>query len=121
MAGPWRPPGYRRDLASGPGENTAQAMKSVVADLSRYDWQGDQPLQRPFAQTIIYELHVGGFTRHPNSGVPPEKRGNFSGLMEKIPYLKNLWAQTAERHASGNIRYGDIGNFLREWIKAHFS
>ena len=65
------PPGYRRDLASGPGENTAQAMKSVVADLSRYDWEGDQPLQRPFAQTIIYELHVGGFTKHPSSGSPP--------------------------------------------------
>jgi isoamylase len=90
------PPGYRRDLASGPGENTAQAMKSVVADFSRYDWEGDQPLQHPFAQTIIYELHVGGFTRHPSSGVPPEKRGTFAGLMEKIPYLADLGVTAVE-------------------------
>ena len=90
------PPGYRRDLASGPGENTAQAMKSVVADLGRYDWEGDQPLQRPFAQTIIYELHVGGFTRHHSSGVAPEKRGTFTGLMEKIPYLKDLGVTAVE-------------------------
>lgn len=90
------PPGYRRDLASGPEENSAQAMKSVVADLSRYDWEGDQTLQRPFAQTIIYELHVGGFTRHYSSEVAPEKRGTFTGLMEKIPYLKDLGVTAVE-------------------------
>jgi glycogen operon protein len=90
------PPGYSRDLASGPLENSATAMKSVVADLSRYDWEGDQPLQRPFAQTIIYELHVGGFTRHPSSGVPPDKRGTFAGLIEKIPYLTDLGVTAVE-------------------------
>ncbi|MBM4285982.1 MAG: glycogen debranching protein GlgX [Deltaproteobacteria bacterium] len=90
------PPGYRRDLAGRPGENTASAMKSVVADLSRYDWEGDEPLRRPFAQTIIYELHVGGFTRHPSSGVAPEKRGAFAGLMEKIPYLTDLGVTAVE-------------------------
>ena len=47
------PPGYSRDLASRPGENTARAMKSVVADLSRYDWEEDQPLKRPFAQPLF--------------------------------------------------------------------
>ena len=45
------------------------ALKSVVADPSSYDWEGDAPLGRPFAKTIIYEMHVGGFTRHPSSGV----------------------------------------------------
>ena len=90
------PPGYSRALASGPGENTASAMKSVVADLSRYDWEGDQPVQRPFAQTIIYELHVGGFTKHPSSGIAPEKRGTFAGLMEKIPYLTDLGITAVE-------------------------
>ena len=44
------------------------AMKSVVADPGRYDWEGDQPLRRPFAETMIYELHVRGFTRHPSVG-----------------------------------------------------
>ena len=43
-------------------------MKSVVADPRRYDWEGDAPLRRPYAETVIYELHVRGFTRHPSSG-----------------------------------------------------
>ena len=65
-------------------------MKSVVADPGRYDWEGDLPLRRPFAETVIYELHVRGFTRHPSSGVAPAKRGTYAGLIEKIPYLKDL-------------------------------
>ncbi len=51
---------YDRMAASIPGGNAAVAMKSVVADPSRYDWEGDLPLRRPFAQTVIYELHVRG-------------------------------------------------------------
>ncbi len=89
-------PGYSRELASQPGSNTASAMKSVVADLSHYDWEGDQPLQRPFSQTIIYEMHVGGFTKHPSSGVAPEKRGTFAGFIEKIPYLTDLGVTAVE-------------------------
>ncbi|NEX21692.1 glycogen debranching protein GlgX [Thiorhodococcus mannitoliphagus] len=53
-----------------------------------YDWEGDQPLRLPTEQSIIYELHVGGFTRHPSSGV--RHPGTFDGLVEKIPYLKEL-------------------------------
>ena len=79
-----------------PGDNTAQAMKSVVVDTSRYDWEGDAPLRRPFDQTIIYEMHVRGFTRHPNSGVPPELRGTYAGLIEKIPYLQDLGITAVE-------------------------
>ena len=59
----------RRDAARGPGDNAATAMKSVVVDPAAYDWEGDAPLRRPSARTIIYEMHVRGFTRHPNSGV----------------------------------------------------
>ncbi|KAF0182857.1 MAG: glycogen operon protein GlgX [Nitrospirae bacterium] len=81
---------YDRSAAYRPGDNTPVAMKSVVADLSAYDWEGDVPLRRPFAKTIIYEMHVGGFTKSPNSGVAPEKRGTFAGLVEKIPYLRDL-------------------------------
>ena len=44
-------------------------MKSVVVDLGDYDWEGDAPLGRSFADTVIYEAHVRGFTAHPNSGV----------------------------------------------------
>jgi glycogen operon protein len=90
------PEGYDRKAARRPGDNAAVAMKSVVADPGRYDWEGDQPLRRPFAETIIYELHVRGFTRHPSSGVGAAKRGTYAGLIEKIPYLKDLGVTAAE-------------------------
>jgi len=41
-------------------------------------------------------MHVGGFTKNPNSGVSPEKRGTFAGLIEKIPYLKELGITAVE-------------------------
>ncbi|MHC5916292.1 MAG: hypothetical protein ACYTXE_36145, partial [Nostoc sp.] len=50
-----------------------------------YDWEGDLPLRTPYATTVIYELHVDGFTRHPSSGISHEKRGKYAGLIEKIP------------------------------------
>lgn len=90
------PDGYSRDAARGVGDNAATAMKSVVVDPRDYDWEGDIPLKRPFARTVIYEMHVGGFTRNPNSGVSPEKRGTFAGLMEKVPYLKELGVTAVE-------------------------
>ena len=71
-------------------------MKSVVADPSGYDWEGDSPLMRPFAQTVVYEMHVGGFTKHPSSGVAPEVRGTYAGLIEKIPYLQDLGVTAVE-------------------------
>src|SRR5215468_43342 len=69
------PDAYDRQAAARPGDNAASAMKSVVADPSRYDWEGDRPLRRPLVETVIYELHVKGFTRHPSSGVTEDKRG----------------------------------------------
>ena len=90
------PEGYSRSAATGVGENTATAMKSVVCDPGDYDWEGDAPLKVPFARSVIYEMHVGGFTRHPNSGVCPEKRGTYAGLVEKIPYLKDLGITAVE-------------------------
>ena len=90
------PDGYDRRTASRPGDNTAQAIKSLVADPQRYDWEGDRPLQRPFARTVIYEMHVGGFTRHESSGVPAARRGTYAGLIEKIPYLQDLGITAVE-------------------------
>ena len=77
-------------LRRGPGQTVAVAMKSVVADPDRYDWEGDRRLERPFAETVIYELHVGDFTRHRSSGVATEKRGTYAGLIEHLSYLKDL-------------------------------
>jgi len=90
------PEGYSRVQASEPGENTASAMKSVVADPHAYDWEGDAPLKRSFSGTVIYEMHVGGFTRNPNSGVVGEKRGTYAGLISKIPYLQELGITAVE-------------------------
>jgi len=90
------PDGYCRTDACGVGENFASAMKSVVMETRAYDWEGDIPLKRPFSQTVIYEMHVGGFTRNPNSGIAAEKRGTFAGLIEKIPYLKDLGITAVE-------------------------
>jgi glycogen operon protein len=89
------PPGYSREAARKAGDNAAVAMKSVVVDLRAYDWEGDAPLHRPAARTIVYELHVRGFTRHPSSGVA-ETRGTYAGLTEKIPYLQNLGVTAVE-------------------------
>ncbi|NVN89670.1 MAG: glycogen debranching protein GlgX [Desulfuromonadales bacterium] len=90
------PAGYDRSAACVPGDNLALAMKSVVADPRGYDWEGDTPLKRPYSQTIIYEMHVAGFTKHPSSGVAVEKRGTYAGLIEKIPYLQDLGITAVE-------------------------
>ena len=71
-----RPQHRCRAGAKGRGDNTATALRSMVVDPGAYDWEGDAPPARPFAKTIIYEMHVGGFTRHPTpqshpSGVAP--------------------------------------------------
>jgi glycogen operon protein len=83
------PSNYSRDAAAEPGDNAATAIKSVVADLAAYDWEGDVPLRRSSARTIIYEMHVRGFTQHSSSGVPEPRRGTYAGLIDKIPYLRN--------------------------------
>ena len=90
------PKNYSRDAAQMRGDNAAMAIKSVVTDTHTYDWEGDTPLNKPSAQTIVYEMHVRGFTRDPSSGVAAQKRGTFAGLVEKIPYLKELGITAVE-------------------------
>ena len=90
------PRNYSREAARLEGDNTASAMKSVVTDLHGYDWEGDMPLKRPWSRTIIYEMHVRGFTAHLSSGVAEAKRGTYAGLIEKIPYLQQLGITAVE-------------------------
>ena len=90
------PKSYNRDAAAMDGDSGLTAMKSVVVDPGRYDWEGDTPLNRPSARTIIYEMHVRGFTVHPSSGVSEKKRGMYAGLIEKIPYLQQLGITAVE-------------------------
>jgi isoamylase len=63
------------------------SMRSMVMEDS-YDWEGDRPLNHAEENMIIYEVHVGGFTRHVSANV--SHPGTFSGIIEKIPYLKGL-------------------------------
>jgi glycogen operon protein len=90
------PKNYGREAARREGDNAATAMKSVVVDPGAYDWEGDVPLRLPSARTIIYEMHVRGFTRHPSSCVGEKKRGTYAGLIEKIPYLRQLGISAVE-------------------------
>jgi glycogen operon protein len=87
---------YSRAAACRPGDNASTSMKSVVADLSLFDWEDDKPINRLFRDTVIYEMHVAGFTRHPSSGVGPANRGTYLGVIEKIPYLQTLGITAVE-------------------------
>jgi len=87
---------YDRERARHPGDNCAQAIKSVVVDPAGYDWEGDRPLYHPFRRSVIYELHVGGFTKSNSSGLSENLRGTYRGLIEKIPYLQSLGITAVE-------------------------
>ena len=90
------PSKYSREDACEPSDNCKTAMKSVVIDNSTYDWEGDTHPKHKFTTTVIYEMHVKGFTQNPNSGVPAKKRGTYAGLIEKIPYLQELGITAVE-------------------------
>ncbi len=90
------PKQYSREAARSEGDNTATAMKSVVTDPRAYDWEGDAPLKQSWTRTIIYEMHVRGFTAHPSSGLVEWKRGTYAGVIEKIPYLQQLGITAVE-------------------------
>jgi isoamylase len=90
------PRSYSRKAAQSAGDNAATTMRSVVVDPSAYDWEGDAPVRRPSARTIVYEMHVRGFTRDPSSGVSEKTRGTFAGLIDKISYLRDLGITAVE-------------------------
>ncbi|MFL5962131.1 MAG: glycogen debranching protein [Gaiellaceae bacterium] len=126
---------WRRDAAVGPGDNAACSLRAEVVDGPSYDWQGDTPLRRPLADTVVYELHVGGFTASPTSGVA--RPWTFAGLQEKIPYLVDLgvtavellpvfqfdpsvgdyWGYNPIAHFAPHDRYGTPDE-LRDLVKA---
>lgn len=91
-----RPSRVSRAAARSAGDNAAMALKSVLADGDVYDWEDDRPPHVPYAKTVIYELHVGNFTRHPNSRIRDGRRGTFAGLIEKLPYLNDLGVTALE-------------------------
>jgi isoamylase len=90
------PKNYSRDALLDERESPAAAMKSVIVDCRAYDWEADVPLKRPNSRTVIYEMHVRGFTQHPNSGIEGGLRGTYAGVIQKIPYLQSLGITAVE-------------------------
>ncbi len=68
-------------------------LLSPVAE-PEFDWQGDRPLHIPYEDCIVYRAHVRGLTKHASSGT--EHRGTFRGVVDKIPYFKELGITTLE-------------------------
>jgi isoamylase len=87
------PSSERSDLSFSTVDSAATTPKCVFM-YRHFDWEGDTPLRHHASDTVIYEAHVRGFTMHPSSGVVCP--GTFRGLVEKIPYLKNLGVTAVE-------------------------
>ena len=89
-------PGYDRQAAAQPGPTDGRAPLGVLPQSQApFDWGNDQR-PRHSHDTVVYEMHVRGFTAHPNSGVHPDHRGTFLGIIDKIPYLQELGVTAVE-------------------------
>ncbi|MCP5159054.1 MAG: glycogen debranching protein GlgX [Gammaproteobacteria bacterium] len=85
---PWNQPDD--DLAFSESDSAPLMPKAVVID-PHFDWEGDELLRTPWHETVIYEMHVRGFTRlHPE--IPPELRGTYAGLAHPaaIAHLRSI-------------------------------
>ena len=91
---------FAYDMSAGKGDMVADLRdstqvipKGIVVD-DRFDWEGDAPPQIEFEKLVIYEAHLKGLTAHPSSGVAHP--GTYLGVVEKIPYLKDLGINAVE-------------------------
>ncbi len=89
------PPGFSRDASRGAGSNAGKAPLAQMPQSDPFDW-GDDRRPRHTFDTVIYEMHVRGFTRGANSGVSPQACGTYAGVIEKIPYLQELGVTAVE-------------------------
>ena len=87
---------YDRVLATGPSPNAHACLKAVVCERDLFDFQAHPRPRHSWQRTVIYELHVGGFTRREDAGVAAANRGTYLGLIEKLPYLKELGITAVE-------------------------
>ncbi|NLT56330.1 MAG: glycogen debranching protein GlgX [Actinomycetales bacterium] len=98
---------WDRGAACRRGDNLATSLRGIVVDLDDYDWEGDRPLDRSVSDAVIYELHVGGFTRAANSGVSAP--GTYQGVVERIGYLKELGVTAVELLPVFHFDPGEVG------------
>jgi glycogen operon protein len=90
------PKAFSREAARLPGDNSGKAPLGLLPNPAcEFDWQDDNPPCHEH-DLIIYEMHVGGFTKNENSNVTPSHRGTFYGVIEKIPYLVDLGVTAVE-------------------------
>jgi glycogen operon protein len=82
------------DLSFSHEENLFRIPRCIVIDDDDFDWQGDAPLNYPLRFSVLYETHVKGLTANPNSGV--KHPGTYLGVIEKIPYFKELGVTSLE-------------------------
>ncbi|MEB3350991.1 MAG: isoamylase [Cyanobacteriota bacterium] len=87
---------YRRGAATGASPNSDACLKGVVCERDLFDFHAHPRPQHRWNRTVIYELHVGSFTRRDDSGVPPSQRGTLRGVIAKLPYLQELGVTAIE-------------------------
>jgi glycogen operon protein len=90
----YAPPVDSVDILLGKQFSAEFFPKCVVIDDDEFDWQGDMSLNHPLRLSVIYETHLKGLTANPNSGV--SHPGTYRGMVEKIPYLKELGVTSVE-------------------------
>ena len=109
---------WKRADACKPGCNLHTSMRSCVLDLKHYDWQNDKPVNHPLNESIIYEVHVRGFTKSLTSKV--KNPGTYAGVIEKIPYLKELGITSVEllpvfEFDNSDVRYVHGNKLVNYW------
>ena len=87
---------YERGKAVGATPNTSGCLKGVVTERDRFDFDAAPRPRHRWQRSVIYELHVGGFSRGEGCPVPPERQGTLLGLIETIPYLQELGVTALE-------------------------
>jgi isoamylase len=90
------PPAYSRKACQASGPTDARAPLGVLPRAQApFEREGDRRVRHRH-DTIVYELHVKGFTARPSSGVVPDRRGTFAGLLDKLTYLQELGVTVVE-------------------------
>ena len=87
---------FDRRHSTGEGDNINNCLKGVVSERNYFDLNSHPRPRHPWNETIIYELHVGGFTNSKDSCIEDHRRGTYLGVIDKIPYLKDLGITTIE-------------------------
>ena len=83
-----------REKWGAPLGEKASVYAEFDCNMHSFDWQGDKCLEIPYEDSVIYSLHMRGFTKHPSSGVT--SKGTFEGLTQKVDYLKSLGVTAVE-------------------------